>query len=432
METIKKIRNIFAREVLDSRGNPTVEVDVTLEDGAFGRAAIPSGASTGTHEAVELRDGDKKRYQGKGVSNAVTHVNTTLSNSLVGKEFGQENLDKTMLEIDGTENKSNLGANAILGVSLGFSHAAAQSEKKPLYRYFNDISGKGKMILPVPLMNILNGGKHALNSTDLQEFMIVPHGAQTFKEALRYGSEIFHTLKKVLEEMNCNVMVGDEGGYAPALPSNEAAIEVILKSIDRAGYVAGKDVSLAIDAASNELYADGKYNLKTEGKNLTTDEMIAMYVDWQKKYPLISLEDGLYEDDWDGYKKLTDILGGKMQIVGDDLFVTNPVRLEKGITEGVGNSILVKLNQIGTVTETIHTIEIARKARYTSIISHRSGETEDTTIADFAVGLGTGQIKTGSLSRSERVAKYNRLLRIEEELGNEAVYAGKKTFPVAP
>lgn len=407
-----------------------MEVDVTLQNSAFGRAAVPSGASTGSYEAVELRDGDKNRYQGKGVSKAVANINTTLKDAFVGKEFTQESLDKAMQDIDGTENKGNFGANAILGISLAFAHAAAQSEKKPLYRYFNGISGNGKMILPVPLMNILNGGKHALNSTDLQEFMIVPHGAQTFKEALRYGSEIFHTFRKVLEEMGCNVMVGDEGGYAPALPSNEAAIEVILKSIERAGYVAGKDVSLAIDAASNELYADGKYNLKTEGKNLTTEEMIAMYADWQKKYPLISLEDGLYEDDWEGYKKLTDTLGSKMQIVGDDLFVTNPVRLEKGIAEGAGNSILVKLNQIGTVTETIHTIEIARKAGYTSIISHRSGETEDTTIADFAVGLSTGQIKTGSLSRSERVAKYNRLLRIEEELATEAIYAGKNAFSI--
>ncbi len=427
---MKKIRNIFAREILDSRGNPTVEVDVTLEDGAFGRAAVPSGASTGSYEAVELRDGDKKRYKGKGVIEAVKNVNTILKSELHGKEFTQESLDEAMLKIDGTENKAKLGANAILGVSLGFSHAAALSEQKPLYRYFNDISGKGNMVLPVPLMNILNGGKHALNSTDLQEFMIVPHGAETFKEALRYGAEIFHTFRKVLEEMGCNVMVGDEGGCAPALPSNEAAIEVILKSVEKAGYIPGKDVSIAIDAASNELYVNGTYDLKTEGKSLTTDEMIAMYADWRKKYPLISLEDGLYEDDWSGYKKLTETLGAKMQIVGDDLFVTNSARLEKGITEGTANSILVKLNQIGTVTETIRTIEIARKAKYTSIISHRSGETEDTTIADFAVGLGTGQIKTGSLSRSERVAKYNRLLRIEEELGLQAVYAGKNAFSI--
>lgn len=426
---MKKIQNIFAREILDSRGNPTVEVDVLLDDNAFGRAAVPSGASTGSHEAVELRDGDKKRYGGKGVAKAVTNVNTVLKDALVGKEFTQEDLDEAMIAIDGTENKGHLGANAILGISAAFAHATASSEKKPLYRYFNDISGKEKMVLPTPMMNILNGGKHAINSTDLQEFMIVPHGAPTFKEALRYGAEIFHTLKKELQVMGCNVMVGDEGGYAPSLPSNEAAIEVILKSIEQAGYVPGTDVSLAIDAASNELYVDGAYDLKSENKKLTTEEMIALYSDWRKKYPLISLEDGLYEDDWEGYKKLTAALGGSTQIVGDDFFVTNPVRLEKGIMEKAGNSILIKLNQIGTVTETIRTIKIARKAGFTSVISHRSGETEDTTIADFAVGLAAGQIKTGSLSRSERVAKYNRLLRIEEELGEEAVYAGRNAFP---
>ncbi|MCK5059779.1 MAG: phosphopyruvate hydratase [Candidatus Pacebacteria bacterium] len=412
---MSSIKHIHAREILDSRGNPTIEVDATLESGAFGRASVPSGASTGSYEAVELRDGDTCRYKGKGVTQAVENVNKTLSQALVGKEFNQKELDEAMIALDGTENKKKLGANAILGVSLSFSHAKAAEENKPLYLYFNEISGKPNVSIPVPLMNVLNGGKHAANSTDFQEFMIVPLGAPTFKEALRYGSEIFHILKKVLEERGYNISVGDEGGYAPALSSNESAIEVILESISRAGYIAGKDIFLAIDAASNEVYKNGKYNLKTEGKNYTNTEMIDLYEQWASKYPLISIEDGLYEDDWDGYKQFTEKLGEKIQIVGDDLFVTNKKRLGRGITEKVANSILIKLNQIGTVSETVETVNLAREAGYTTIISHRSGETEDTTIADFAVGLGAGQIKTGSLCRSERIAKYNQLLRIEEK-----------------
>ncbi len=432
MGVIKEVR---AREILDSRGNPTIEVDVTLKDGSFGRSAVPSGASTGSHEAVELRDGDKERYGGKGVLNAVANVNTKISAAIVGKKFDQSTLDKALIALDGTPNKGALGANAILGVSMAFAHAKAKSEKIPLYQYFKNISGtKEKMRLPVPLMNVLNGGKHADNSTDLQEFMLVPVGAPTFKEGLRYGAEVFHALKKILSAKKFNTSVGDEGGYAPSLPNNEAAIETIIEAIQKAGYTPGVDIGIAIDAAATEIYeagANGKpgvYNLKTEGKKLTSKEMVEYYANWVKKYPIVSIEDGLAEDDWTGYELMTKKLGSKTQIVGDDLFVTNVDRLAQGIKRSVGNSILIKVNQIGTITETIDAVKMAKKAGYTSIISHRSGETEDTTIADLVVGLSTGQIKTGSASRTDRVAKYNQLLRIEEALGDKAIYPGKDAF----
>lgn len=423
-----KIKSVFAREILDSRGNPTVEVDITLKDGSFGRAAVPSGASTGSHEAVELRDGGK-RYNGKGVEKAVKNANTILSKALIGKEFDQKSLDKKMIEIDGTANKGRLGANAILGVSMAFAKASAVSMKTPLYKYFNKIAKTGNTIqLPVPMMNILNGGKHAEKSTDFQEFMIMPAGAKSFKEALRYGTEVFHTLKKILHDRGLSTTVGDEGGFAPSLASNEEAIKIILEAIEKAGYKAGKDIFIALDVAATELYKDGKYHLACENRSLTSEEMVNFYADWCAKYPIISIEDGLAEDDWDGYRMMTDKLGKKVQIVGDDLFVTNIDRLKMGIEKGVGNSILIKLNQIGTVSETIDAVNMAKKAKYTSIISHRSGETEDTTIADFVVGTGTGQIKTGSLSRTDRVAKYNQLLRLEEELGKKAVFRGNKVF----
>jgi enolase len=423
-----KIAKIVAREILDSRGNPTVEVDVTLKDKSFGRAAVPSGASTGSHEAVELRDGDK-RYMGKGVQKAVKNVNTIISKALVNKEFDQRKIDTTMIALDGTQNKGKLGANAILGVSMAFARAAAQNQKTPLYKYFNKIAKtKNTIQLPVPMMNILNGGKHAEKSTDFQEFMIMPIGVKSFSEALRCGAEIFHTLKKILHTRGLATTVGDEGGFAPSLASNEDAIKVILEAIEKAGYIAGKDVGIALDVAATELYKDGKYHLACENRTLTSEEMVSFYADWCAKYPIVSIEDGLAEDDWAGYKLLTEKLGKKFQIVGDDLFVTNIERLAMGIEQGVGNSILIKLNQIGTVSETIDSINLAKKAGYTSIISHRSGETEDTTIADFVVGTGTGQIKTGSLSRTDRVAKYNQLLRLEEELGKKAVYRGKQVF----
>ncbi|HEY0908377.1 MAG TPA: phosphopyruvate hydratase [Candidatus Paceibacterota bacterium] len=426
MGVIKEVR---AREILDSRGNPTVEVDVMLKDGSFGRSAVPSGASTGSHEAVELRDGDKERYGGKGVSKAVENVNTKISAAIAGKKFDQSSLDKALIALDGTPNKGVLGANAILGVSMAFAHAKAKSEKVPLYQYFKDISGtKEKMRLPVPLMNVLNGGKHAENSTDLQEFMIVPLGAPTFKEALRYGAEVFHALKKILSAKKLNTSVGDEGGYAPSLPNNEAAIETIIEAIKKAGFTPGVDIGIAIDAAATEVYEGGIYNLKTENKKLSSKEMVEYYANWVKKYPIVSIEDGLAEDDWAGYELMTKKLGTKTQIVGDDLFVTNVERLAQGIKKNVGNSILIKLNQIGTITETIDAVKMAKKAGYTSIISHRSGETEDTTIADFVVGLSTGQIKTGSASRTDRIAKYNQLLRIEEALGDKAIYPGKDAF----
>lgn len=433
-----KISKMIAREILDSRGNPTVEVDIILRDKSFGRAAVPSGASTGSHEAVELRDGST-RYGGKGVQKAVKNVNTTIAKALVGKEFDQRSLDAKLITLDGTTNKGKLGANAILGVSMAFARAAAESSGVSLYKYFNKIAStspskglrrasKITIQMPVPMMNILNGGKHAEKSTDFQEFMIMPVGAKSFKEALRMGAEVFHALKKILHDKGFATTVGDEGGFAPSLPSNEAAIDIILEAITKAGYVAGKDIMLALDVAATELYKDGKYHLACENRILTSEEMVAFYVDWCTKYPIASIEDGLAEDDWAGYKILTEKLGKKVQIVGDDLFVTNIERLDRGITEKVGNSILIKLNQIGTVSETIDAINMAKKAGYTSIISHRSGETEDTTIADFVVGTGTGQIKTGSLSRTDRVAKYNQLLRLEEELGKKALYRGKKVF----
>lgn len=423
-----KIAKIIGREIIDSRGNPTVEVDLWLSDGSFGRAAVPSGASTGSHEAVELRDGDKARFSGKGVLKAVANVNGTLSRALKGKAFTQRTLDEAMIAIDATPNKGKFGANAILGISLAFAHAKAASENKPLYKYFKDISKTGAMRLPLPMMNILNGGKHAENSTDLQEFMIMPVGAASFAQALQWGTEVFHALKKILASRGLNTSVGDEGGYAPSLGTNSAAIDVILEAIEKAGYKPGEQIGIAIDAAASELYKDGKYHLDTEKKVLGSEQMVSFYEEWVNKYPIVSIEDGLAEDDWDGYRKLTAKIGKKVQIVGDDLFVTNPVRLEKGILEKAANSILIKLNQIGTVSETIDAIVMARNAGFTSIVSHRSGETEDTTIADFVVGLGTGQIKTGSLCRSERVAKYNQLLRIEQEIGKKAKFAGKDAF----
>jgi enolase len=422
-----KIKDIRAREILDSRGNPTVEVDVRLADGSFGRAAVPSGASTGSHEAVELRDGEK-RYGGKGVQKACDNVNLKIKKALKGQDWNQRTLDAAMIGLDGTSNKGNLGANAILGVSLAFAHAVAASKKQPLYKYFAQISKTKKMQLPLPMMNILNGGKHATNSTDLQEFMVMPVGAKSFAHALQMGAETFHALKKILSSRGLNTSVGDEGGFAPSLPKNEAAIEVILEAIKKAGYIPGKDISIAIDAAASELYKDGKYHLATEGKVLSSKEMVDFYENWVTKYPIVSIEDALAEDDWEGYALMTKKIGKKVQIVGDDLFVTNPERLKKGITMKACNSILIKLNQIGTVSETIDAITMARNAHFTSIVSHRSGETEDTTISDFVVGLGTGQIKTGSLCRSERTAKYNQLLRIEEALGAKAVFPGKKAF----
>ena len=413
---MSKILDVKAREILDSRGYPTVEVDLILEGGFKGRAAVPSGASTGSHEAIELRDGGS-RYLGKGVENAVGNVNTVIKETLINNDFNQATLDQKLIELDGTPNKGKLGANAILGVSLAFAKAEALSKNLPLYRHFAELAlTTAKMKLPVPLMNVLNGGKHADNSTDIQEFMLVPIGITTFKEQLRAGAEIFHQLKKILSKMKLNTSVGDEGGYAPSLPTNEAAIEVLLEAITAAGYTPGADIKLALDVAATELYQDGKYELAREGKSLTSAELIDFYDTWTKKYPIFSIEDGLSEDDWDGWKMFTEKLGERVQLVGDDLFVTNVERLQKGITDKSANSILIKLNQIGTLTETINAVKMASDAGMTAIISHRSGETEDTTIADLVVGLGTGQIKTGSASRSERVAKYNQLLRIEEEL----------------
>lgn len=439
---LPKIKTIIGREILDSRGNPTVEVDLVLADGSFGRAAVPSGASTGSYEAIELRDGDKKRYMGKGVLNAVANINGPLKKALSGKEFNQKTLDDAMIALDGTHNKAKLGANAILGISLAFAHAAAKSQKKPLYKYFADIAKTGKpMCLPLPMMNILNGGKHAEKSTDLQEFMIMPVGAKSWSEALRMGAEVFHTLKKILHDRGLGTTTGDEGGYAPSLGNNEGALKVIIESIEKAGYKPGRDIAIAIDAASTELYkagdgsiagesVNGKYELTSENKNLTTEEMVALYVEWLKNYPIVSIEDGFSEDDWKGYELLTKQVGKKLQIVGDDLFVTNIERLQKGIDRKAGNSILIKLNQIGSVSETIDAIKMAHKAGMTAVVSHRSGETEDVTISHFVVGLGCGQIKTGSLCRTDRVAKYNELLRIEESLGKKAVFAGKGAFKI--
>ncbi len=417
------IVDIHAREILDSRGNPTVEVDVLLESGAFGRAAVPSGASTGVHEAVELRDGDKSRYEGKGVLKAVENVNTTIADAIIGMEAeNQKEIDEAMIALDGTENKGKLGANAILGVSLAVAKAAAEEAGLPLYRY---IGGAFAHVLPVPMMNILNGGKHADNPIDIQEFMIAPIGAKSIAEAVRMGSEIFHALKKELKSAGYNTNVGDEGGFAPELKTAEEALSYIMKAIEKAGYKPGEDVRIAIDAASSEFYENGKYEMKGEGKSFTSAEIVDYYANLCEKFPIFSIEDGVAEDDWEGWKILTDKLGNKIQLVGDDLFVTNPARLAMGIEKGVANSILVKVNQIGTLTESLAAIEMAHKHGYTAVVSHRSGETEDSTIADIVVATNAGQIKTGSLSRSDRIAKYNQLIRIEEELGDVATYAGK-------
>jgi enolase len=419
------ISQIHARQIFDSRGNPTVEVDVTLDSGVVGRAAVPSGASTGKHEAVELRDDDKSMYMGKGVLKAVENVNSRIAEELVGfSVYEQALLDKIMLEMDGTPNKANLGANAILGVSLAAARAAAQDAGMPLYRY---VGGVGASTLPVPMMNILNGGSHADNSIDFQEFMIMPTGASSFSEALRWGTEIFHHLKNVLKKQGFSTNVGDEGGFAPNIKSNEDAIKIVLQAFDTAGYRPGEDVFIAMDAAVSEFYEDGVYHFKkSTGDKLTSSQMVDYWADWVKKYPIISLEDGMDEDDWNGWKALTERVGKQTQLVGDDLFVTNVNRLQRGIDEGIANAILIKVNQIGTLTETIDAINLGRRNGYKSIMSHRSGETEDNTIADLAVALNTGQIKTGSASRSDRMAKYNQLLRIEEELGEVAYFPGKK------
>ncbi len=422
------IADLLAREIIDSRGNPTVEVDCLLESGDFGRAAVPSGASTGEFEAVELRDGDQSRYMGKGVTEAIKNVNEKIVPAIVGSEIDaldQAALDEFLIELDGSEDKSNFGANAILGVSLAVCKAAARYCDLPLYRY---IGGVDANILPVPMMNILNGGSHADNNVDLQEFMVMPAGRPTFSEALRCGIEIFHHLKKVLSAKGYNTAVGDEGGFAPDLKSNEEALQVIMEAIEKSGYIAGEDVFIALDPAASEFFEDGKYNLKSENRILSASEMADQYADWVDNYPIISLEDGLAEEDWDGWKILNDKLGSKIQLVGDDLFVTNTSRLARGIEEGSANSILIKLNQIGTLTETLRAIEMARKAGWTAVVSHRSGETEDTTIADVVVAAGCGQIKTGSACRTDRIAKYNQLLRIEEELGKTARFLGLSAF----
>jgi enolase len=423
---MSKITEVKALEVLDSRGNPTVAVDVVLESGAIGSAMVPSGASTGSREAIELRDGDKSRYLGKGVTKAVANVNGELRSAVLGLDAAdQAALDKKMIETDGTDNKGRLGANALLGVSLAAARASAAEAGKPLYAYLHQ---GGECILPVPMMNIINGGAHADNSVDMQEFMILPVGAPTFREAIRYGAEVFHALKKVLHDRGLATGVGDEGGFAPNLPSNEAAIEVILEAIGKAGYKAGQDIYLGLDVAASEFYKDGVYDLESEGKKYSSAEFADFFASWVDKYPIISIEDGLDESDWHGWGVLTDKLGSRIQLVGDDLFVTNPAILKKGIEAKVANSILIKVNQIGTLTETLEAIAMAQGAGYTTVMSHRSGETEDSTIADLAVAASTGQIKTGSLSRSDRIAKYNRLLKIEAELGDKAVYAGKSAF----
>jgi len=421
------ITDVHAREILDSRGNPTIEVEVQLTSGVVGRFAVPSGASTGEHEAVELRDGDSKRYNGKGVLTAVQNVNEIIAGSLLEMDaMNQIEIDQLLIDLDGTPNKQKLGANAILGVSGACARAVAETFGMPLYQY---LGGVGACELPVPMMNILNGGEHADNNVDIQEFMIVPVGAATFKEALRMGVETFHSLKKVLSGKGYNTAVGDEGGFAPNLKSNAEAFEIIIEAIEKAGYKPGKDIFLAIDAAASEFYKNGKYVLGAESKpEKTSEELVDMYVEWINKYPIISIEDGMSEDDWDGWKIQSDKIGNKIQLVGDDLFVTNTQRLERGIKQGIANSILIKLNQIGTITETIEAIEMAKRAGYTAVVSHRSGETEDSTIADLVVALNTGQIKTGSASRTDRMAKYNQLLRIEEELGVAGKFNGEEVF----
>jgi len=421
------IVDIVGREVLDSRGNPTVECDVLLESGVMGRAAVPSGASTGSREAIELRDGDKSRYLGKGVLKAVEHINTEISEAVLGLDASEQAfLDKTLIDLDGTDNKGRLGANAMLAVSMAVARAAAEESGLPLYRYFG---GMGGMQLPVPMMNVINGGAHANNSLDLQEFMIIPVGAPSFREAVRYGAEVFHALKKIINDRGMSTAVGDEGGFAPSVKNHEAAIQLILEAIDKAGFTAGEQIALGLDCAASEFYKDGQYVLEGEGGlKLSAAQWTDMLATWCDKYPIISIEDGMAEGDWDGWKHLTERLGKKVQLVGDDLFVTNTKILQEGIEKGIANSILIKINQIGTLTETFAAIELAKRAGYTAVISHRSGETEDSTIADIAVGTNAGQIKTGSLSRSDRTAKYNQLLRIEEDLGDIAHYPGRAAF----
>jgi enolase len=428
---MSRIAAIRGREIIDSRGNPTVEADVTLDSGAMGRAAVPSGASTGTREAVELRDGDKKRYGGKGVLKAVENINTVLQQALLGHHVtDQEGIDKKMIDLDATENKSRLGANALLAISLAAAHAAANDSRQGLYRYLGHAIGDAREpVMPVPMMNIINGGAHANNSLDIQEFMILPVGAPTFREALRYGAEVFHTLKKLLNERDMSTGVGDEGGYAPNLESNEAALGIILQAIDKAGYKAGKDIYLGLDVASSEFYKNGRYELESEGRGFSSAEFTRYLADLAGKYPIITIEDGMAEGDWEGWAQLTKALGEKLQLVGDDLYVTNTKILKEGIDKHIANAILIKPNQIGTLTETLAAIEMADKAHYASVVSHRSGETEDSTIADIAVATAATQIKTGSLSRSDRMAKYNQLLRIEAELG-KVRYAGRDAFPV--
>ncbi len=420
------IVDIVGREILDSRGNPTVECDVLLESGTMGRAAVPSGASTGSREAIELRDGDKSRYLGKGVLKAVEHINTEISESVLGLDASEQAfLDKTLLDLDGTDNKGRLGANAMLAVSMAVARAAAEESGLPLYRYFG---GMGGMQLPVPMMNVVNGGAHANNNLDLQELMIIPVGAPSFREAVRYGAEVFHALKKIIHDKGMSIAVGDEGGFAPNVANHEAAIQMILQAIENAGYKPGEQIALGLDCAASEFYKDGKYHVEAEGLTLVSAEWTDILAQWVDKYPIISIEDGMAEGDWDGWKTLTERLGQKVQLVGDDLFVTNTKILQEGIEKHIANSILIKINQIGTLTETFAAIEMAKRARYTAVISHRSGETEDSTIADIAVGTNAGQIKTGSLSRSDRMAKYNQLLRIEEDLGDIATYPGRAAF----
>ncbi|MFW9616381.1 phosphopyruvate hydratase [Aquabacterium sp.] len=420
------IVDIIGREVIDSRGNPTVECDVLLESGVMGRAAVPSGASTGSREAIELRDGDKSRYLGKGVLKAVEHINTEIAEAVLGLDASEQAfLDKTLIDLDGTDNKARLGANAILAVSMAVARAAAEEAGIPLYRYFG---GMGAVQMPVPMMNVINGGAHANNNLDLQEFMILPVGAPSFREALRYGAEVFHALKKIIHDKGMSTAVGDEGGFAPSVESHEAAIQLILEAIEKAGYVAGEQIALGLDCAASEFYKDGKYHLEGEGLTLTAEQWTDMLATWCDKYPIISIEDAMAEGDWAGWKHLTERLGKKVQLVGDDLFVTNTKILKEGIEKDIANSILIKINQIGTLTETFAAIEMAKRAGYTAVISHRSGETEDNTIADIAVGLNAGQIKTGSMSRSDRMSKYNQLLRIEEDLGNVAEYPGRAAF----